>query len=88
MTSPLVVQSSNRTYKHTEETVAFWWCRSCGLHIWIAPWLNFFLENIYFFQFCTTSGGELGPKLDQKRKLGVRPAVIKVKVFQKSLQGS
>ena len=26
MTSPPVVQSSNRdTYKHTEEKVAFWW---------------------------------------------------------------
>ena len=31
ITSPSVVQSSNRgTYKHTEERVAFWWCGSCS----------------------------------------------------------
>ena len=37
MTSPSVVQSNNRaTYKHTEERVAFWWCGSFSLHIWIA----------------------------------------------------
>ena len=50
MTSSSEVQSSNRAaYKHTEERVAFWWCGSSGLHIWIARWLNFFFENIYFF---------------------------------------
>ena len=43
ITSPSVVQSSNHTtYKDTEEKVAFWWCESCGLHIWIAQWLIFF----------------------------------------------
>ena len=69
MMSPSVVQSSNRAiYKQTEERVAIWWCWSCGLHIWIAQWLNFFLENIYFFWFCTPSGGKLGQKLDQKCK--------------------
>ena len=59
MTSLSVVQSSSNcaTYKHTEERVAFGWCGSCGLHIWIALWLNFFLENIYFLRFCTPSEG-------------------------------
>ena len=69
MMSPSVMQSSNRAiYKQTEERVAIWWCWSCSLHIWIAQWLNFFLENIYFFWFCTPSGGKLGQKLDQKCK--------------------
>ena len=89
MTSSSVVQSSNHaTYKLTDERVAFWWCGSCGLHIWIAQWLNFFLENSYFFWFCTPSGGKLGPNLDQKRKLWVRPAVVKIKAFQKPSHGS
>ena len=31
MTSPSVVQLSNRaTYKHAEERVTFWWCESCS----------------------------------------------------------
>ena len=83
MTSPSVVQSSNHAaHKHTGERVAFWWCWSCDSHIRIAQWLNSFFENIYFFRFCTPSGGKLALKLDQKRKLWVRPAVVKIKVFQ------
>ena len=72
MTSPSMAQSSNRaTYKHTEERVGFWWCGSRGLHIWIARWLNFFLENVNFFQFCIPSGGKLDPKIVQNCKLWV-----------------
>ena len=44
-----------------------------------------FLWDIYFFQFCTHSWGKLGPKLDQKRKLLVCPAVVKLRIFTKSV---
>ena len=52
------------------------------LHIWIAWWINFFFENTYFFWFCPPSWGKLGPKLDQKCKLWVRPVVVKIWIFK------
>ena len=43
------------------------------------------LKSIYFIRFRTSSGGKLGPKLDQNCKLWVRPAVVKIRAFQKAL---
>ena len=52
------------------------------LDIWIARWINIFLESTYIlFQFWTSSWDKLGQKLDQKNNLWERPAVVKIWLF-------